>query len=303
MARSYQSDRENWLVRYLSVQKIFDGHVTSALIEAMNSAEKATMALEAKTGVGAAVRRTQLLRARAAISDVLASLYGRIGEIVRSGQKEAASAALLAELDSAKRILEVIEKDAAKRKILERSLDQSARRNVQTMMTRILGTQKPLSKRLYQSRALSNGQISKVINNHLARGSSAAELAKDVKEFFNPGVPGGASSRARTLARTEINNAFHAQSIADMQDRPWVNNVKWNLSKSHPAKQPYDKCDEYARIGLFPPEHIPPKPHPNCLCFVVPDLPDINSVINDYLAGKYDSWIAENMDDDMRRSA
>lgn len=303
MAKSYQSDRENWLVRFLGVQSEADAKLNQALKDALDSISAALRGLEGKPGVGAATRRTQLLGNQGVITRVLNILYNKAGVIIRSGQSDAAGAATLAELKESRKILWVIEKDADKRAVLERSLEQSSRRNVQTMMTRILNPEQPLSKRIYNSKALVRGQVSRAVNTHLAKGSSAEELSRDVRQFFDPKVAGGVNAAARRLARTEINNAFHAQSIADMQDRPWVNNIRWNLSKSHPAKQAYDKCDEYARIGLFPPENVPPKPHPNCLCFVVPEMPDIETAMNEYLAGNYNSWIADNMDDDLRRSA
>jgi hypothetical protein len=297
------SQKENWLDRFLEVQQGADVQLRRVLVSCLEDVDGALKAIEAKPGVGAATRRAQLLGNKGVITRVLIDLYGKLGLIVRVGQSEAAEAATAAELSDSKKILSVIIEDADKRAVLERSLQQSSRRNVQTMMTRVLQTERPLSERIYRNRARSKAQISRVINGHLTRGSSAADLAKDVRKFFDPNVTGGVTYAANRLARTEINNAFHAQSMADMADRPWINQVKWNLSKSHPARQPHDACDDYAATGLYPADNIPPKPHPNCLCYVTPDMPDVDTVLNNYLAGNYNSWIAEHTDDGLRHSA
>jgi hypothetical protein len=297
-----QSQSSNWLLRYIRVQKASDAQVTAALRDALDSVDTAMRRLEGKPGVGAATRRAQLLGNHGEISKALSILYNKLGDIIREGQSNAAEQASLAEWNDARKIYSVILDDAKKRAVLEQSLQQSARRNVQTMMTRVLQTQQPLSKRIYNSRGNSKAMISRVINQHLARGSSVEELARDVRKFFNPEVPGGVNFAARRLARTEINNAFHAQAIADMQDRPWVNQSRWHLSGSHPKSRP-DQCNVYASTGLFPVDHIPKKPHPGCLCYITPDLPDVNTVLNEYLAGNYNSWIAEHTDDGLRYSA
>lgn len=300
MANQSLSEKENWLLRFLAVQKASDAQVAAVLQAALDSLDKHLSSIEAKPGVGAAVRRAQLLGNRGVITMVLSSLYKNLGDVVREGQANAAQAATEAELYSASKIYDRIIEDPAKRDVLKRSLEQTSRRNIQVTVTRMTESQRPLSKRLYRSQAISKGQVSKVINNHLAKGSSAADMAKDLRAFFNPKVPGGVSFRAQTLARTEINNAFHAQAAADMADRPWVNQCRWHLSGSH--KVP-DECNAYASTALFPVDSVPKKPHPNCLCYITPDLPDVETVINDYLAGKYNSWLAEHTDDGLRRSA
>jgi len=300
MASRSLSEKQNWLLRFMAVQKASDAQVAAALQVALDSLDGHLRRIEAKPGVGAATRRAQLLGNRGAITMVLGALYKRLGLVVREGQMNAAQAATEAEIYSSAKIYDVIIDDAEKRRLLQRSLEQSARRNIQVTMTRMNVSEQPLSKRLYRSEAMAKGQISRTINNHLARGSSAADLAKDVRGFFNPKVPGGVSYAASRLARTEINNAFHAQAMADVADRPWVNQVRWHLSGSH--KVP-DECNTYANTGLFPADNVPKKPHPNCFCYFTPELPDVETVINDYLAGKYNSWLAESTDDGLRRSA
>lgn len=157
-----------------------------------------------------------------------------------------------------------------------------------------------LSQKVYKNSALSKGKIDDIINNGLLLGKSQREIAKDVVGFINPNVPGGASSAAMRLARTEVNNAFHRTSIRNYQKTPWVEKVKWNLSGSHPRP---DECNEYAEsvhhkgwgAGEYRPDEVPEKPHPNCLCYVEPVTMDLEKFAKNFKAGKYDDHISEAM--------
>jgi hypothetical protein len=75
------------------------------------------------------------------------------------------------------------------------------------------------------------------------------------------------------LARTELQNAFHAGQIEAMKATPGLLGSQWKLSGSH--SEP-DECNFYAEEnrfelgrGVFPVSKIPLKPHPNCLCYMV----------------------------------
>jgi hypothetical protein len=126
---------------------------------------------------------------------------------------------------------------------------------------------------------------------------SAKEIAKQVFRFIDPETPGGASYAALRLGRTELNNAFHTNSIKQAQAMPWVEGVKWNLSGSHPRP---DECNEYAEDthyrggdgGVFLPQDVPPKPHPNCLCFTTTETQSDEDFIASYRAGDYNDYFA-----------
>lgn len=286
--------RSNWSLRYIELQDAYDKRVHVALQQALDDADVALTALEGKTGIGAAVQRAQIAQTRAVLTEILRELFLTVGGIVREGQKDAAQAAVEAMQLQEQPLVRRLFPDAAS---LERFRDgqvAKARRNANSMVTRILKTERPLARRLYQSQAFSNGLISRVINSHLARGSSAAALAKDVRGLVNPNTPGGVSYVSKRLARTEINNAFHAQSIEDMQNRPWVNQVEWHLSKSHPPRQPPCQCEIYARIELFQADQVPAKPHPQCLCYLTPHMMGEAEFTNALLSGQFQSWIDEN---------
>lgn len=166
---------------------------------------------------------------------------------------------------------------------------QSASRGVQAMMTRILVSKIPLSQQVYRTEALASGQVDRIINSSLATGDSAADIAKKVRSSIDPSTPGGVAYAAKRLGRTEINNAFHAQSIADIEDKPWVDDVNWNLSKVHVPQG--CKCEEYAAIRVFSNDSIPDKPHPQCMCYTTPNATNFDDFKANLLAGIYDDYI------------
>jgi len=125
------------------------------------------------------------------------------------------------------------------------------------------------------------------------RGESVADTARRLREFVLGSeeltkdelkdlrtVTGAArrklghsiNTKATRLARTEIANASWESNRISAVESPLVGALKWNLSQSHPK---WDVCDILASQNLYglgpgeyPPEKIPPKPHPNDLCFV-----------------------------------
>lgn len=242
-----------------------------------------------KEGVGARARASQLLASRSVINKILHELFKVVGGVVREEQSQAAQLAEELLMKDEKKIWEILEPDASRREDAKRDLMVQAARQIQATMKRIFETEQTLSQRIYRSEALSKGQVSKTINRHIAIGSSADDMAKDLKSLIDPKAPGGVSYRAKLLARTEINNAFHAQSIADAQDRPWINQVQWNLSKSHNEQGCI--CEEYARQRLFPVSHVPKKPHPQCLCSITPKLPDLDTALKEFMSGQYAPWL------------
>lgn len=78
---------------------------------------------------------------------------------------------------------------------------------------------------------------------------------------------------AMRVARTEINNAWKGSYKEKMDQLDFVENVKWNLSRSH--KEPCN-CETYASQdlyglgpGIYPKNAVPHNglsAHPNCLC-------------------------------------
>ena len=99
------------------------------------------------------------------------------------------------------------------------------------------------------------------------------------------------------LARSEINNAFHAVAVQQAQDKPWVHAMQWHLSRSHPKP---DLCDEYAKenkfdlgAGIFRKADIPRKPHPHCFCYVTPVQLDEEDFLDQLTSGSFDRYLEE----------
>jgi hypothetical protein len=218
-----------------------------------------------------------------------------MGDIIAAGQQDAATEALRMSFDW-ETVLLRLDLSAQKRRAMKSSLLEAGRFNVEAMLARVYKTRLPLAQQVYKTGALAEGWVESRIDRALARGSTVAELAKEVRDFVNPRTPGGATYAARRLARTEINAAYHAGTIVHNEDKPWVLGMQWRLSGSHPTP---DICDTYARNdhsdlgkGVFPPDEVPGKPHPQCLCTVFPVLQEEEEFVRLASDGYYDDYIA-----------
>lgn len=286
---SYASKRRNWLGRYLDVERSMDREVFAALSDALVAVDDSLGKLVGKETKSAATRRLQLALTHKEIRSHIDDLFGNVGNTIKGYHSKAAVAAADAAIADQKRLLaKVFTKQEAE--FYAKSLQTTAARNIETVMTRVLQTKLPLSKRVYKTKALSKGLVDRAINNGLARGDSFTTIARDVRTLINPDVPGGVSYAAKRLARTETNNAFHAQSIHDAQEQPWNNQMRWNLSKVHQPDDG-DLCEVYAQQGIFQVEKVPDKPHPHCRCFVTPEPVDDNVFDNAVMSGQYDSFL------------
>ena len=284
--------RANWLGRYLDVEKGYDEKLKVVLLDSLSGIDDAFEKVGDSDKIGKRVRKQQLALSNKAVRNTIKEIFGANTNLIKSGQSDAAVAALDAGLYDQRSILATLFKDPIQREQYAKSLRLTAARNIDAVMTRTLETKRPLSQKVYRTEALAKGQVDKIINRALARGDSAADIAKAVKGLIDPNVPGGVSYAARRLGRTEINNAFHAQSIHDAQNTPWVEGMRWNLSKRH-EDDPGDECETYYEIGVFDKEHVPDKPHPNCRCFVTPELNAYQDFEDALIQGKYDRHIDE----------
>jgi hypothetical protein len=115
----------------------------------------------------------------------------------------------------------------------------------------------------------------------ISRGQSAKSLAQDLEQFINGGSVGMGHSiayKTMRLARTEINTAYHETRRLSAMASPVVAGMQWRLSNRHPK---WDICDLLADQdlyglgqGVYPSEQLPPKPHPNCICYTMDKLRD-----------------------------
>lgn len=152
-----------------------------------------------------------------------------------------------------------------------------------------------LSDRIYRNGQATVMKVGQIIDRGLVQQLSPAQLARQVRGYFDPAVPGGASYAANRLARTEINNAHHDTTIRLTKDQPWVDGYQWQLSRSHPKP---DVCDALASggtkgDGIYDKLHAPSKPHPQCFCYLLIVQPSNDEFMNKLTQGKYDEHLED----------
>jgi hypothetical protein len=269
------------LVRYLQMEKAYVAQINRILQRASNEISKEIAALGT---AGNPITRFQMEATRAAIRQHMNQPWSDIGQVTAAGQKAAA--------EEASRVIsryeDVLLQNVMTADDMRNLADAEAYRAAQTVNTvvaRMQSSNKTLSSKVYDTKALTNGWVDDLVSVGLAKGQSAAQLAAAVKKFISPNTPGGASYAARRLARTEINNAYHASTVDRYRKSGLVDEVDWHLSSSHPEG---DICDDFAANSPYRINDVPEKPHPQCFCYLTPSLPSRKDFINNLLAGKYD---------------
>ena len=281
------------LMAYLRVQRATDRELIAILSRTNQRINRELAALERASGIGAAVRADQLRLTQIAIQRELSELWMALGRTVQARKADAAAAAIEA-MYPPSLLRSVLPK--ADLDYLIRSAQQSARETAGTLAARLDISRIPLAESVYHNQQLAAGKVDDIVNVALARGASARELARDVRRFVRPDVKGGVRYAALRLGRTELNNAFHAQQVQSGIDTPWTTGLQWNLSGSHTTP---DECNEYAETshyrggdaGVFKPEEVPAKPHPNCLCFTTPVTLSRDAFIKAYERGDFDTFV------------
>ena len=207
---------------------------------------------QAGSGIGEALQRAQAEAIAKAVKQHLKGDWDRVSSVLSEARKLAAMASVEAFYEQIGDPLgKLLGKDGVESLVSAESV--RAANTINTVMARLSDSRRSLSKQVWKSQAMANGWLDSKINQALARGWDAKRLAKEVVSFVDPNTSGGASYAAMRLARTEINNAFHSQTIEQMRKSGVVEYVKWNLSRSHPDR---DICDDLAenRLGGFDPD-------------------------------------------------
>jgi hypothetical protein len=296
MTRPFTGPGANPLQLYLRGERVAVAGIEEDLRDAMADAQRRVNKLESKHGIGAVVRRAQLLFVRRELRAVSEELFRSVNRRIRAAGNAVADAAAQAE----QVLQEILFRSTGQRVSEELMLAQRAyaRRTVATYLARGqngIG----LSRRVYRTRSLANGYVDRAVNRVILQGGSWQDIAKEVKPMIDPTTPGGVSFAAKRLARTELNNAFHTTQQASAEVNPFVVALRWNLSRSHSKP---DKCDEIARghsrgktTGIYLPDDLPSKPHPQCLCFTTNEMMSeedfLDAVSNpDYLDGLIDEY-------------
>lgn len=253
---------------YLDVQEDMDFALRKVLSHAVDSVDY-DIANAVGDAVGQKITRAQSLAVKKALHARLAVLYKEAGYTIQGSRMAAVAAGVKAFGEYEQVLLRAAMPQAAIDAYIQSSIATSEA-GIEAVMQRIYGkSYNPLSYSVYQTEKLSGGMVDRLVENSLAKGVSARQLASEVKSMINPNVRGGVSYAAQRLARTEINNAFHAASIDRYERSPYVTGVDWNLSGSHPEG---DLCDWLAMKSPYDKKHVPAKPHPMCFCFITPEV-------------------------------
>jgi hypothetical protein len=277
------------LIKYLKVQRSTELAILAMLRHAERSIGPDLTMIEGMgdLSVSQRVKRAQLTYSKAAIHAAIDQHFAMVGGEIRGRRSQVAAIAGEVNADTAE-IFKAAGLKPGEIKTLQRSMITSAQIGVEAAMARAQGkSYVPLSRQVYRTAALSKGQVSRMINDHLARGSAARELAADVRQFVKPEVHGGLRYASMRLARTELNNAFHAVSKDQAIKNPLVVGVLWHLSGSHPRP---DRCNDFDQVEFLPQE-VPAKPHPNCFCYTTPVTVPSDQFVNNYRAGIYDEYL------------
>lgn len=233
-------------------------------------------------GFGSLTRRMQLQQVERNLRDISRALWGTADERIRQGIFASADLAATQHLDLDAQMgmpVSGIAGYAENMYVLSGTAAQAVIERKNFGHT--------LSERTYMNSQATVNRVSGIVDRGLAANLSAREMAAQVRQFISPDVPGGASYAANRLARTEINNSYHDVRVQHMKTRPWIDEVQWNLSSSHPKP---DICDAYSE-KTFKKLQVPSKPHPQCFCFVTPVLPEQDEFVRNLNEGKYDDWL------------
>jgi hypothetical protein len=242
-----------------------DRGILKLLSQAADDASKEAERLMKTPGFSTKTRAAQQRLVANRIHITMRQMWEDVGSLVIFGEKQAAQAAL-----EAMTFLE--QPYGANGADLQRMLRRMAQSGVDSYISREENLRR-LSRLVYRN----------------------TELAKIMRDYIRPDVPGGSAYAAMRLARTEINNAFHFTGIRYTREMPWVEGYRWNLSGSHGR---VDVCNDMAGSnhsglgrGVYDKGSVPGKPHPQCLCYTTTVTADTRTWYARYRSGAYDSYI------------
>jgi len=290
-------DTRSMMVRSVSEA---DAAMQRALLQAARDAEK--LINDQVSNISGEVSQAQILRILEELRELAHQLWGEmipedLARVIAMAERRSRMGSdALDEL-----MIRKAGGNAKEVKRLQSSMRQRAKRVVQIFQTRERMARFELSPRVYKWEAWHNGRVDQILAKQFALGASARDIARAVREFIDPNTRGGASYAAKRLARTEVANAFHEQTRRDYADNPFVTGLKWNLSRSHPHKDP---CDLLATghskglsKGVYRKDEVPDKPHPQCLCNISPETVSEDKFRGEFFAGEYNDFLMNKYDD------
>lgn len=149
-----------------------------------------------------------------------------------------------------------------------------------------------LSDRIWNTDQAVRLKLDRVLAQMINEGRGSREIANSVTRFLNPGRSAITTTRpygtrvsydAMRLARTEITRAHSAATKASALANPYVVEMDWNLSASHPK---VDICDALAAGSPYPKESAPipvVDSHPQCICYATARTAGMNVDITEQL--------------------
>lgn len=287
-----------WIRAYAQVQVATDTQILSILANAASAVQVDIARIVSKQSLTMSdqVRHQQMAIVRKALLEQQSSVLRALGRVVEARRLDASARAIQLGNAMDAYVLDRLGKGPLAREVLD-NLKFGLARTTEVAMARMGLSYTELAQRIYNTDVWLGSRIDKRITAILAQGKSAKEFAKEAQDWFNPNTPGGVRYAAMRLARSEINNAFHAVAVQQVQDKPWVHAMQWHLSGSHPKA---DICDEYANedkfdlgAGIWPKGEVPRKPHPHCYCYVTGVQVDEDEFLANLTNGNYDKWIAD----------
>lgn len=234
------------------------------------------------------LRRDRLLAIKQSLLLQQSEIFDKVGKVIEARRTQAAARAIRVSGRYDQILFDAVGAGDLGR-ALSRAMEETESRTVAAAVARLNGSSVPLSARVVRAGEGNTRALERRINSALARGLTAEEFAREIRDFIRPDTPGGRRYAALRIARSEINNAFHAIMIDAARQKPWITKVNWNLSTSHPRP---DECNELAG-RLYAPEDVPRKPHPMCLCYITPEIDTSREAEEDFL----DALVSGDMDD------
>jgi hypothetical protein len=286
-----------WVQAQAQVQKLGDSDVLKLLRQSLKDLNKMLKVLESRPTFSEAVRREQLQVVKRELLRQQSQILRQTGRIAQARRIEAAERSTRLGWRMDQELFAAAGLPSRYADQLLASLQEGLKRTVDVAVSRMTGASVPLSERVYRVEVWLNDRVGNMVNSALARGLSAREFAGEARDWINPNTPGGVRYASMRLARTEINNAFHSISVHQAQEKPWIDQMKWNLSRSHPKP---DICDSL--VGLYPKLQVPRKPHPQCFCYVTPQVEDRDAFLDNLLAGRYDDYLSQRIPSRDRQS-
>lgn len=256
------------------------------------NAQLAALVAKDDPRMGAGLRRAQLEQTRSLLLAQQAKVFERLGDIVAARRASAASRSARLSAAGDALLLAKVGKGAEGQYLYQSALNVS-QRAIDAALARMRLSALPLSRRIYQSQVWMDGRLGKLINETLASGLDAREFARKARDWFAPNTPGGVRYASLRLARTEINNSFHAISAEKYATTPWINKVEWHLSGSHATP---DECNVLAAESPYEADDSPARPHPQCLCYITPVSEDEDAFVENFLKGDYDDYLDEELE-------